>query len=401
DATVTVPPPPAHIPLYFAWVSCSLSLMVLIVPGGIVAIHYVRWLRLRGPPEPQRFVDDYDLPVSAPFFPPQSCIHQAKTATNLTHHLSNEYKVPDGTFNKSSRLAVFCYYNRSRVINMNKTQWYGIGSLPSGVCSHIIYGPLVVDVVDADIMMTPRDIILTTELASRRAAMNASLLVSISGHGEFAMMAGLVGRMARLAGNIVVWVLENGFQGVDIDWKDVGEQPCGRPGDGAGLDKLVEELRRVSKLNDFQLLLTTWRHQVPVLPGIDFYFHTDSSCRGTSPLNVTRALEETTRWHNGTAKLCATVSATLQASENTTGILVYRDRKPYDTDCVVSGNHSCDDVCCTIERKAVMYHYDKPNNLRRKLGVHSCVLYLDGDMDNFSGACNMAMYPILRAIAAA
>ncbi|EEC11337.1 hypothetical protein IscW_ISCW009893 [Ixodes scapularis] len=399
DFAITVQPPPPHIPLYIAWFSCSLSMMVLIVPGGMVAIHYLRWLRTIESHTPQRVVvDDYEQPVSAPFFPPQSCIHQTDSSSNLTHQLFREYGDPGG-LSKDPRMEIFCYYNRSRVINMNKTHWYGIGSIPSTVCTYIIYGPMVVDVGQADIKMTPRDIILTTELVSRRATNKATLLLSVGGNGEFATMANLVGRMARLAGNIVVWVLKNGFQGVDIDWKDVGNQPCGRPGDGASLDKLVEELRRVSKINNFKPLLTTWRHQVPVLPGVDFYFNADSSCQGTDPFALRETLQKTKQWHNGTGKLCATVSATLQVFDNSTGRLVYRYREPYNDDCIVTENASCD-VCCSMERKGMVYRYDRPASLTQKLTINRCVLYLDGDMDNFSGACNMPMYPILKAIAA-
>ncbi|CAN7950299.1 unnamed protein product [Ixodes pacificus] len=368
---------------------------------------FVRHLRRNdaGPKHPRDREDDRFPPA---WNPPQSCFHSAQ-ATNLSVDLTRDHaiSVPFET----SR-TIFCYYNRSRTTYSKSGQWYGVNSIPYRVCAYVIFGPMDMDVKNLRLITTPRDLMLieglrsAIETTARVFRRNVSLLVSLYGSGEFAKMSRSVRRIARFAAHVIEWVEENGFGGIDIDWSGLGQAPCGREEDAMTLRILVENLREVARVTDFEPIITIRVLEEAVSPNISFYFALDRGCNGSSVDVFLPLVRKVKGWQGG--KVCLTVSAASKIYMNNAGSLESSGWEPYSSVCHLQSHDvaSCSQAVTKDEKGRTQLHfYNHPDQLSAKLRDINflagalCILYLDGDYDDWDKTCEMAVFPVLQAIA--
>ncbi|CAN7984152.1 unnamed protein product [Ixodes hexagonus] len=340
--------------------------------------------------------------------PPQSCFHSAE-ATNLSIDLTRDHRVSVPF--ETSRV-IFCYYNRSRTTYSRTGKWYGVDSIPYRVCAYVIFGPMTIDVNNLRLRMTPRDQMLIEGLrtairtTARVFGRNVSLLVSISGSGEFANVSSSVGRVGRFAAHVIEWVEENGFDGVDVDWKGLGEPPCGREGDVVALRSLVENLAEVARITDLEPIITTRVLDVAASRVVNFYFAPDGGCSGNRMDAFLPLVRKVRGWHDG--KVCLSVSTMSKLYVNHAGSLDYSGREPYSSVCHLQSHDAGSCVRAVTkdeEGRTQLHYYDHPDQLSAKLRDIKfltgalCVLYLDGDHDDWDNVCGMGDLPVLRAVA--
>ncbi|KAK8760806.1 hypothetical protein V5799_027926 [Amblyomma americanum] len=204
--------PPVHNEFFVCWSVCSATFAILVVPGGLLLVRSLR--ADEGPHSGGAMVaalpfrDQYVAPERTAVRAPPRCL-LPEEPTNLTFDLAKQYApklagleaAPAVTGSKKA-LQVFCYYNKSRVTWLQGGQsWFGVASVPFSFCRYVIYGPMRLDGWTASIKTTARDVILIEQLRSAVTSgsggknASSSLLVSVSGRGEFT-------DLRRSAGNV-------------------------------------------------------------------------------------------------------------------------------------------------------------------------------------------------------
>lgn len=386
--------------LFIIWVISSVTMIAMSIPAGLLVVHYYRQ---GGRPQPRHFgqLEAYQPPVSSSWEPPEFCFRPSDPE-HMTTDVTSEHK-HDLSMNVSR--VIFCYYNRSRVNYAYDKRWYGISTIPYNLCRYVLYGPMPIHRQRPEIVTTSRDILLIEALRWRSKQTGVRLIVSVYGSGEFSRMSSRVGHVALFATSLARWTKEYGFHGVHIGWEALGVPPCGDPGDKEALTQILEHVRRLSHINRLNLTICVTNVGTPLSKVVDFYFDSNSHCEGTEPSEFIAHYRQVQGWNAG--KLCASVSATLDAFEVRGTVKTYLGREDYGKICPLGAIP--DGLCHYVNKREpgriLRYRYNTLENLRDKVARISralgggCYVYFDGDMDAVGYKCASWVFPNLKAIA--
>ncbi|XP_064480019.1 uncharacterized protein LOC135393540 [Ornithodoros turicata] len=402
--------PPAHSPAYFLWFFLALLLMGLSMPIGFLILHLTRSAR-----RPQDIASDVAATKNANrtslvtlprplslWMPPVRCgrpVSFFEPSAEQYKAFQKTVAAPGSGQHFQGDGAVFCYYNRSR-LTILEGQAYRPFLIPSQFCSHVIYGPVPIDHSTLYLLTVTYDEMLLEDLETLRSS-GAKLVVSVGGpehDGTFSILANRTGFYSRLAVNLVSWIKEHKFSGVDLYWVDL-DGPCGRADDTHALTRLVRHLRRAFAVNDPSLVITlhvpeAGRGQILNLTRgtVDYYFLPRSPCESTEFHGALRQMNQSI-----IDNLCFTLSPLGTAfSENT--LEVVEAMLPYHVACQLNGTERFRDSCqakLVLEGNSSVWHvYESPDTVaekarevRKMAPNNSCFLVSDVDMDDFLGSC--------------
>lgn len=462
-----------HHKLYYIWYFANTIWAILAFPMGVSVIAFVRNHRKQNAHETTA-----SLPFAFTAIPTHRAAADAGSLLNAVQegagvrddekclkrksHVDDTWKPPfvdqieEYPYVQPAQKPVFCIFNHSSY--QRPEDWaFRTGLINGHMCTHVVYASAKITNDELDSANPIFDIVKDgfKNLALLKFKYpHLKVLVSFGEYekdtANLSVLASSEARRATFARNVLAWLVENDYDGVNINWMHPSG-PCGSPEDGNNLVKMIEQLRAVISRNRTVALtvpsskaLRRDGYDLRLLePSVDYFivqthdlhssgsnmthcacpYMSDDRSLSSVLTDVLKELPSTfdservcfSITFSGTSfRLAATPSVRLsELAKRTVGagshgtITRTKGRLAFYEACRLQGPDPFMDfreLCSYKTQGRDWVGYETPVSLSSKLSEvfrrfkTQCVAVWDMDMDDFKGVCGLGKVPLLRAV---